>query len=159
MIDADSLGFLVAVILIAVAFEFANGFNDAANAIATVVSTRVMSPLAAVTMAAIMNFVGAVSGTAVAKAVATGVVDPQGITSEVVAGGVAAAAKRRFRSASRTPARSASSLNLGVSIFSRWSALAANAARREQRESISCACGSSAPSVGVCSSLCNLALS
>jgi PiT family inorganic phosphate transporter len=92
MIDASSLGFLIAIILIAVTFEFANGFNDAANAIATVVSTRVMSPLAAVTMAGIMNFVGAVSGTAVAKAVAKGVVDPQGVTPEVVAGGVAAAA-------------------------------------------------------------------
>ena len=92
MIEASSLGFLIAVILIAVAFEFANGFNDAANAIATVVSTRVMSPLAAVSMAAIMNFVGAVSGTAVAKAVAKGVVDPQAIGPEVVAGGVAAAA-------------------------------------------------------------------
>ncbi|HIM49192.1 MAG TPA: inorganic phosphate transporter, partial [Dehalococcoidia bacterium] len=41
--------FLIAVILIALAFDFANGFNDAANAIATVVSTRVMSPLVAVT--------------------------------------------------------------------------------------------------------------
>jgi PiT family inorganic phosphate transporter len=92
MIDPSSLGFLIAVILIAVAFEFANGFNDAANAIATVVSTRVMSPLAAVSMAAVMNFVGAVSGTAVAKAVAKGVVDPDGITQVVVAGGVAAAA-------------------------------------------------------------------
>ena len=92
MIDPFSLGFLIAIILIAVTFEFANGFNDAANAIATVVSTRVMSPLAAVTMAGIMNFVGAVSGTAVAKAVAKGVVDPQVVTPEVVAGGVAAAA-------------------------------------------------------------------
>ena len=92
MIDASSLGFLIAVILIAVAFEFANGFNDAANAIATVVSTRVMSPVAAVSMAGVMNFIGAVSGTAVAKAVAKGVVDPQVVTSEVVAGGVAAAA-------------------------------------------------------------------
>ena len=92
MIESASLGFLILVIVIAVAFEFANGFNDAANAIATVVSTRVMSPLAAVAMAAVMNFVGAVSGTAVAKAVAKGVVDPEGITQTVVAGGVAAAA-------------------------------------------------------------------
>lgn len=92
MIDSSSFSFLILVILIAVIFDFANGFNDAANAIATVVSTRVMSPLAAVTMAAIMNFVGALSGTAVAKTIGTGVVDPEGITLLTVAGGVAAAA-------------------------------------------------------------------
>ena len=84
--------FLIAVILIALAFDFANGFNDAANAIATVVSTRVMSPLVAVTMAGVMNFLGALSGTAVAKAVGKGVVDPDSVTLVVVAGGVAAAA-------------------------------------------------------------------
>ena len=92
MIDPTSVSFLVVVILIAVAFDFANGFNDAANAIATVVSTRVMSPIAAVAMAAGMNFVGAVSGTAVAKTVGKGVVDPDVITLVAVAGGVGAAA-------------------------------------------------------------------
>ena len=92
MIDSTSLTFLIAVILIALAFDFANGFNDAANAIAPVVSTRVMSPLVAVTMAGVMNFLGALSGTAVAKAVGKGVVDPDSVTLVVVAGGVAAAA-------------------------------------------------------------------
>ena len=92
MIDSSSFTFLVLVILIAVIFDFANGFNDAANAIATVVSTRVMTPIAAVIMAAGMNFVGAISGTAVAKTVGTGVVDPEGITLLTVAAGVAAAA-------------------------------------------------------------------
>ena len=92
MLDSSSLTFLVLVLLIAVTFDFANGFNDSANAIATVVSTRVMSPIAAVIMAAGMNFIGAISGTAVAKAVGTGVVDPDGITLLTVAGGVAAAA-------------------------------------------------------------------
>lgn len=92
MIDSTSLTFLVVVILIALAFDFVNGFNDSANAIATVVSTRVMSPLAAVAMAGAMNFVGAISGTAVAKTVGKGVVDPETITLLVVAGGVAAAA-------------------------------------------------------------------
>jgi len=57
-----------------------------------VVSTRVMSPLVAVTMAGVMNFLGALSGTAVAKAVGKGVVDPDSVTLVVVAGGVAAAA-------------------------------------------------------------------
>ena len=96
MIDSSSLSFLVLVILIALVFELANGFNDAANAIATVVSTRVMSPLQAVLLAAVMNFVGAVSGTAVAKTVGKGVVDPAALSGEfgmvVVAGGVLAAA-------------------------------------------------------------------
>ena len=92
MIDQTSLAFLIFVIMIAVAFDFANGFNDAANAIATVVSTRVMSPLIAVLMAAGMNFLGAISGTAVAKTVGKGVVDPDVITLVAVAGGVAAAA-------------------------------------------------------------------
>ena len=92
MIDESSFSFLVLVILIAVAFDFVNGFNDAANAIATVVSTRVMAPLVAVLMAAVMNFLGAISGTAVAKTVGKGVVDPESITLLAVAGGVAAAA-------------------------------------------------------------------
>jgi len=92
MIDSTSLAFLVIVILLALAFDFANGFNDAANAIATVVSTRVMSPLAAVIMAGAMNFAGAMAGTAVAKTVGKGVVDPDGVTLLTVAGGVAAAA-------------------------------------------------------------------
>ena len=92
MIDQASLLFLVLVILIALTFDFANGFNDAANAIATVVSTRVMSPIAAVSMAGIMNFLGAISGTEVAKAVGKGVVDPDGVTLLTVGGGVAAAA-------------------------------------------------------------------
>ena len=92
MIDETSLAFLIVVIVIALVFDFANGFNDSANAIATVVSTRVMSPLAAVSMAGIFNFVGAISGTAVAKTVGKGVVDPDSITLLTVAGGVAAAA-------------------------------------------------------------------
>ena len=76
MIDQTDLTFLVFVVLVALVFELSNGFNDAANAIATVVSTRVMSPLAAVLMAAVMNLLGAISGTAVAKTVGKGVVDP-----------------------------------------------------------------------------------
>ena len=92
MLDSTSLFFLIAVIVLALAFDFANGFNAAANAIATVVSTRVMSPLQAVLMAGAMNFLGAISGTAVAKAVGKGVVSPDEVTLVVVAGGVAAAA-------------------------------------------------------------------
>lgn len=92
MIDQTTIIFLVAVVILALIFELSNGFNDAANAIATVVSTRVMSPLSAVLMAAVMNFLGAISGTAVAKAVGKGVVDPDAVTLTTVAGGVLAAA-------------------------------------------------------------------
>ena len=92
MIDQSHLSFLALVIFVALVFELSNGFNDAANAIATVVSTRVMSPLQAVLMAAVMNFLGAISGTAVAKAVGKGVVDPEVVTLVTVAGGVLAAA-------------------------------------------------------------------
>ena len=96
MIDQTDITFLAFVIAIALVFELSNGFNDAANAIATVVSTRVMSPLTAVIMAAIMNFLGAISGTAVAKTVGKGVVDPAILTGGdglvAVVGGVTAAA-------------------------------------------------------------------
>ena len=92
MIDQSEFSFLVLVILFALVFELSNGFNDAANAIATVVSTRVMSPFTAVLMAAIMNFLGAITGTAVAKTVGKGVVDPESVTLVTVAAGVLAAA-------------------------------------------------------------------
>ena len=92
MIDQSAFSFLILVIFIALVFELSNGFNDAANAIATVVSTRVMSPFTAVLMAAVMNFLGAVSGTAVAKTVGKGVVNVDEVTLVAVASGVAAAA-------------------------------------------------------------------
>ncbi len=68
-------------ILVALTFDFINGFHDAANSIATVVSTRVLSPRLAVLWAAFFNFVAAfVFGTAVAKAVSSGIVEPSQIT-------------------------------------------------------------------------------
>lgn len=70
----DPLFFLV--IVLAVGFAVINGFNDAANAIATVVATRVLSPLRAVLMAAILNFVGAATGLAVAITIGKGIIDP-----------------------------------------------------------------------------------
>jgi len=69
------------VIIFAIGFAIVNGFNDAANAIATVVSTRVLSPLRAVGMAAILNFAGAATGTAVAHFVGTKIIDP-GVLSQ-----------------------------------------------------------------------------
>jgi PiT family inorganic phosphate transporter len=70
------LTLLIIVILAALLFDYINGFHDTANAIATSVGTGVMSLKAAVVMAAIFNFVGAVTGTAVAKTIASGLADP-----------------------------------------------------------------------------------
>jgi len=73
--------FLLLVILTVFVFEYINGFHDAANAIATVVSTRVLLPRAAVLLAAAFNLVGALSGEAVAKTVGAGLVDTAYVTS------------------------------------------------------------------------------
>lgn len=84
-----SFPFLVLFILVALAFDFINGFHDAANSIATVVSTRVLSPRKATAWAAFWNFVSAFAfGTAVAKMIATGIVHQEFITVEVVMCGV-----------------------------------------------------------------------
>lgn len=75
---------LVAVIITAIIFDYINGFHDAANAIATVVSTGVLHVRTAVIIAGILNFVGAVTGTAVAKTIASGFADPAIVTQTVV---------------------------------------------------------------------------
>jgi PiT family inorganic phosphate transporter len=72
------------VILVALIFEYINGFHDTANSIATVVSTKVLTPRQAVFLAAITNLVGAMVGTAVAKTIASGLVDTKIVTSEVL---------------------------------------------------------------------------
>lgn len=76
------------VLVIAYLFEFANGWTDAPNSIATVVSTRVMRPMAAVIMAAILNLVGALAGTEVAKTIAKGIVAADIISLETIAAAV-----------------------------------------------------------------------
>lgn len=68
---------LVLVIFFALAFDYINGFHDTANAIATVVSTRVLTPVVAILMAAILNFAGAMIATNVAKTIAGGIVSHQ----------------------------------------------------------------------------------
>lgn len=77
------LWLLILVIILAIAFDFINGFHDTANAIATVVSTRVLHPSLAILMAAILNFAGALSGTAVAKTIGSGIVGTN-VSQEVV---------------------------------------------------------------------------
>ncbi len=74
---------LILVILLAIIFDFINGFHDTANAIATTVATRVLSPALAILMAAGLNFAGAMSGTAVAKTVGSGIVGTN-VSQEVV---------------------------------------------------------------------------
>src|SRR3989442_7092219 len=73
------------VLLLVLAAEFVNGWTDAPNAIATVVSTRVMSPQRAVLMATVLNVLGTMSGTAVAVTIGTGIVDPKVIDLVTVA--------------------------------------------------------------------------
>ena len=87
----SALILLVIVVILAVAFDFINGFHDTANAIATVVATRVMSPWQAITMAATLNFVGAITGTAVAKTIGAGLIDPQVVTQGAVIAALLAA--------------------------------------------------------------------
>lgn len=72
------------VLLAALVFEYINGFHDAANAIATVVSTKVMTPRQALAMAAFFNLIGALWGTAVASTIGRGLVDAQAITMVTV---------------------------------------------------------------------------
>jgi PiT family inorganic phosphate transporter len=81
----DSVVFVLVIVGVAFAFDFINGFHDAANSIATIVSTRVLSPAVAVLWAAFFNFVAAFTiGTAVAQTVSRGLVDPGIITPTVV---------------------------------------------------------------------------
>lgn len=69
------LTLVLIVVLVALIFEYINGFHDTANSIATVVATKVLSPLQAVSLAAVANLVGALWGTAVAKTIASGLID------------------------------------------------------------------------------------
>ncbi len=82
----DGLPVLILVLFLVLAAEFVNGWTDSPNAIATVVATRVLSPLAAVGMAASLNFLGVlVTGTAVAMTIGQGIVRPETISLSVVA--------------------------------------------------------------------------
>ncbi len=76
---------LLVVLVLAVAFDYINGFHDTANAIATSVATRALRPQYAILMAASFNFIGAFAGTAVAKTIGAGLVDEKTTTQTVVA--------------------------------------------------------------------------
>lgn len=81
--------YVVFIVLVAFAFDFINGFHDSANSIATVVGTRVLSPIAAVIWAATFNFAAAFTvGTAVAKTVGKGMIDVSVVTPSVILAGL-----------------------------------------------------------------------
>ena len=82
----------IAAIIVALIFDFVNGFNDSANSVATVIGTRVLKPLHAVTLSAVMNFIGPlIFGVAVATTIAKGIVHPDDITVYIIIGGLAGA--------------------------------------------------------------------
>ncbi len=87
----NALILLALVVVLGVIFEYVNGFHDAANAIATVVATRVLTPGQAVLMAGSLNLVGALSGVAVAKTVGNGIVDAKVVTQDLVVAALIAA--------------------------------------------------------------------
>jgi PiT family inorganic phosphate transporter len=76
---------LVFVVVLAIAFDYTNGFHDTANSIATSVATRALSPGWAILMATAFNFIGAFAGTAVAKTIGSGLVEEQTTTQAIVA--------------------------------------------------------------------------
>lgn len=87
----DLTGLLLLTVALALLFDFSNGWHDCANAVATVVSTRVLSPLAAVLLAGGLNVAGAFFSTAVAKMIGGGIVYADAITNTVVAGAMGGA--------------------------------------------------------------------
>jgi len=78
------LEIVIVIVILALMFDVSNGWNDSANAIATVVSTRVLTPLQAVILAAVMNLLGAFAFTAVAKTIGKGIVNPKDIITAVI---------------------------------------------------------------------------
>ncbi len=85
-----SLWVLIVIIILALGFGVVNGFNDAANAIATVIGTRALSPRSAIIMAAIFNLAGAATGTAVAQTIGKGILIPEAISYQTVIAALAA---------------------------------------------------------------------
>ena len=90
------LTLVLVVIFAALVFEFINGFHDTANSIATVVATKVLSPAQAVMLAAGMNLIGALMGTAVAKTIASGLVDTDVVAGHLAGDPVRAAGRHRL---------------------------------------------------------------
>ncbi len=75
---------LILIVLLGLIFDYTNGFHDAANVVSTVIATRVLAPLSAIVMAAVLNFIGATQISGVAQTIATGLVNAQDATQVVV---------------------------------------------------------------------------
>jgi PiT family inorganic phosphate transporter len=75
---------LILTVLLGLVFDYTNGFHDAANVVSTVIATRVLAPLSAIVMAAVLNFIGATQISGVAQTIATGLVNAQDATQLVV---------------------------------------------------------------------------
>lgn len=80
----SSIAIIIAIVIVALVFDFINGFHDSANAIACSVSTRVLSLKQAVVMSAALNFVGAFMNVKVAKTIGSGIVEPTSVVPEVI---------------------------------------------------------------------------
>ena len=88
----NELVLVVLIVFLALLFDFFNGFNDAANSIATIVATKVLTPFQAVAWAAFFNFISAFGfGTAVAKMIGSGMVNSEMVTPVVVLAGLVGA--------------------------------------------------------------------
>src|SRR5678816_3800958 len=79
---------ILAVVIIALIFDYTNGFHDAANAVATSISTRAVPPNLALAAAALFNIIGALISTNVAATLAKGIVDPHAVSAPVILGGL-----------------------------------------------------------------------
>src|SRR5512146_1389057 len=88
MLESMPAVMLVLVIVAALVFDYVNGFHDTANAIATSVSTRALSVRAAIILAAVLNFAGAMVSTKVATTIGKGIIDPAYVTQMVVLAGI-----------------------------------------------------------------------
>ena len=82
---------ILTVLVVALVFEYINGFHDTANAIATTVSTKVLTPRQAIVLAAVFNLLGALAGTAVATTIGKGLVDTHFVTATTLLGALLAA--------------------------------------------------------------------
>ncbi len=80
----DGLILIILVVFLALLFDFTNGWNDSANAVATIIATRVLKPAYAVALAAVLNLAGAFAFTAVARMIGEGIIDPHLINLQVV---------------------------------------------------------------------------
>jgi len=78
------MGLVLCILAVALVFEFINGFHDTANAIATTIATKALTPRQAIVMSAVFNLIGALVGTAVATTIGTGLVDVRYVTSQVI---------------------------------------------------------------------------